>query len=90
MAIGFTDRNGLMPETQIDRLKPVTLTLELVKPTAAALLVRDGAGAEVWLPRKHISIDDGIRTVRVTLPTWLAIEKGLRTDDASTNQKTLF
>jgi hypothetical protein len=90
MTIGFTDRTGLQPETRIDRLKPVELELTRIKATDKAVLVEDGAGAQSWLPRKHIAkLEEGMfGAIRVTIPTWLAIEKGLRSVPGQT--KTLF
>ena len=88
--IGFTDRSGLPPKTEFaDRDKPVVMVVGLVRETKDAVLVRDTAGVEAWLARKHLTIEDGISKLRITLPIWLAIDKGLRVpvDD---DQKTLF
>lgn len=56
----------------------IDLTVELRRETEKAVLVTDGGDA-VWLPRSQIEIDltdDGKAHV-VTLPEWLASEKGL-------------
>lgn len=57
----------------------VELTVILKRTGALAALVDHGAGAAVWLPLSQIEISpngDG-RTHVVTLPQWLAEEKGM-------------
>lgn len=54
------------------------ITVERRHETASAILVHDG-DVQVWLPKGQIEIEetgDG-KTVIVTLPQWLAEEKGL-------------
>ena len=41
--------------------------------TAKAYLFHDGIHDAVWLPKSQVEFDDGV----MTLPEWLAIEKGL-------------
>ena len=41
--------------------------------TAKAYLFNDGIHPECWLPKSQVEFDDGV----MTLPEWLAIEKGL-------------
>lgn len=56
------------------------LDLTLVRPSEAAWLVRDGHGTEGWLPRSQVDFPDGVvagSVVTVTVPNWLAEEKGL-------------
>jgi len=50
-----------------------------LRRTAKAVLVKEEELADpVWLPLSQVEIDgDGLRAVTVTLPEWLAIEKGL-------------
>lgn len=65
------------------RSELVDVTMFLHRETARAIYVSDDAGAEhgVWLPKSQCeferlggNMDD---TVLVTLPIWLAREKGL-------------
>lgn len=54
------------------------ITVERRHETASAILVSDGE-MQVWLPKSQIEIaesGDG-RTIVVTLPQWIAEEKGL-------------
>jgi hypothetical protein len=62
----------------------VDLTLRIVrdKPIDRAILVQEDFGSEkVWLPRSEIEIEyvGGQRsdTAKITMPEWLAIDKGL-------------
>lgn len=42
------------------------------------ILVRDANGKECWLPGSQVEVEDkGRGIVEVSLPEWLAIEKGL-------------
>lgn len=54
------------------------ITVEQRHETASAILVHDG-DVQVWLPKSQIEIADSGdgRTIVVTLPQWLAEEKGL-------------
>jgi hypothetical protein len=54
------------------------LTLDWVTETADAIAVRL-EGRKVWLPKSAIEYerDPAKRSVTVTLPEWLAIDKGL-------------
>lgn len=65
------------------------LKVTLVRSKDKSVLVRDEAGAEAWLARSLIKIEDSALATQITLPTWLAIEKGLRAA-SSAGQKTLF
>jgi hypothetical protein len=91
MAIGFTDRSNLQPDTKLDRLKPVELDCTLVKEKPLAILVEDESGSQAWLPLKYVTKrQDGMfGALRITIPTWLAIEKGLRAE-AGKGQGRLF
>ena len=59
----------------------VDLTVELVHETSGAALVGlDENAEEIWLPKSQIEIrrDDPIPGVAtITMPEWLAVEKGL-------------
>jgi hypothetical protein len=55
----------------------IDLTVILITETDKAILVDDGDN-RVWLPKSKVEIEprsDGSHTV--TLPEWLAIDKGL-------------
>lgn len=56
----------------------IEITAEIVRETAAAILIFDG-DREVWLPKSMVvewhELEKGI--VELTLPEWLAFEKGL-------------
>lgn len=57
--------------------KIVDITVQVRRETVKAVLVSDGV-TEAWLPRSQIEInisDDGQADV-ITLPEWLAMEKG--------------
>lgn len=61
----------------------VNLTLQLRTQTGAALLLAvDEAAEAAWVPmsmavvRRIVHKGNGISTVDITLPEWLAIEKG--------------
>lgn len=89
MTHGFTDRSIFNDGTPESR-RPVTLVLELMDTRRVkAVLVRDKAGATAWLPREMIVIAPGTRgPFRVTMPTWLALDRGLATK--AEGQETLF
>ncbi|MGS5046038.1 MULTISPECIES: hypothetical protein [unclassified Mameliella] len=57
----------------------VDIEVILVAETPAAILVKEDEEAdEIWLPKSQIEIDGEIgETGAVTLPEWLAIERGL-------------
>jgi hypothetical protein len=61
----------------------VELELQLLGTTPAALLVRDGdedGDPEAWLPRSQIEVLSGgqiNKSIKLEVPEWLAIEKGL-------------
>lgn len=57
----------------------VDITVMLKHETAKAWLVDDGSEKAVWIPKSNAELEpnrDG-RTFTLTLPSWLAIEKGL-------------
>jgi hypothetical protein len=62
-------------EEQMARDEFVELTGEIRHETDLAVLFFDGE-TEVWLPRSQIEID-GRGLVTVTVPEWLAKDKGL-------------
>lgn len=88
MSGGFTDRSGLT-ERIADGQREVVIVCELVQPRERSILVRDSAGVEAWLARKLVSIEGDLNTIRITLPAWLAAEKGLSAT-AEASQKSLF
>ena len=55
------------------------VTVQLHHETPKAILVSDGCGGDqVWLAKSMIEVEEkGKGIVEVTLPEWLAIEKGL-------------
>jgi hypothetical protein len=63
--------------------EPVELELQLLGETPAAYLVRDGdedGDREVWLPKSQVWVLSGgqiDKVMRVEVPEWLAIDKGL-------------
>jgi hypothetical protein len=100
---GFTDRRGV-PDRSLgdsggavpaDSNRPVAMVLNVLldDPGKAAIYVaettRDGVTA--WLPRKQITIfgAQSGRTIRVTIPLWLARAKNLATD-VGAGQGSLF
>jgi hypothetical protein len=91
MSTGFTDRSGLEPATRVARTAPIEAVFTRLKSTDKAIMVKDSTGATAWLPRKHLGqIEEGLfGEIRLTLPTWLAIEKGLRTAPVA-GQQSLF
>jgi hypothetical protein len=89
MSVGFTDRSGVPDPVAEDPWKRVAIDCQFVRGTAAAVLVRDGAGVEAWLSRKHIIIDDRLGSLHITMPAWLARDKGLHAE-AGAGQRTLF
>lgn len=52
---------------------------ELLRETEKAILVSDDGGkTQHWLPKSQIEFEmKGTRTVEVTMPVWLAKEKGI-------------
>lgn len=99
---GFSDRTGLggprvdeagaLPP---DSYLPVTLVLNLItdRPHQDAIRVSDTsiAGITAWLPRSKIKVEPVAlgRTIRVTMPLWLAREKNLAPGDIQ-GQGSLF
>jgi hypothetical protein len=63
--------------------EPVELELQLLGETPEAFLVRDGdedGDPEVWLPKSQVEVLSGgqiDRPIRLEVPEWLAIDKGL-------------
>jgi hypothetical protein len=59
----------------------ITVQMQLLHQTAAAVLVTDSTPDEgVWLPNSQIemSVNDPVPgIVSITLPEWLAVQKGL-------------
>lgn len=65
----------------------------------AVFVAQVGSGVTAWLPRSQIEMEEGSSvgdggflpgaTFRITLPAWLALEKGFKAA-ADPNQKTLF
>ena len=56
------------------------ITVRLVQTTDRAILVNDSDDIDkaVWLPKSQIEFEEkGGDIVEVTLPEWLAIERGL-------------
>lgn len=85
MGLGFTDHSDL---AATDRNRPVVVVCRLMTARDKSLLVVDGAGVSAWLARSLIlksedggGGDGGAFTrgtrLRLTLPAWLAEEKGL-------------
>ncbi len=59
-----------------------TVYVEIVAITAKAYCVKDTDDEEVWLPTSQIEVQsatfkNGKRFASITLPLWLAKEKGL-------------
>lgn len=62
------------------RSNVIDLTVELLHETAAAVRVTDSTPDKgVWLPKSQIEVEhsDKAGIVVVTLPEWLAVDKGL-------------
>lgn len=55
------------------------LSMIIVHRTMKAVLVKDAEDArEIWLPLSQVEVTGGPGTIgEVTMPEWLAIEKGL-------------
>lgn len=66
----------------MSRNDPVELSVSFRHATPAAVLIED-AGTEAWLPRVHVTTDSDIDHLQkgevfdLTVPEWLAFEKGL-------------
>lgn len=69
----------------------VILAWKRRESASAVLIAERGTGREVWLPRKQVRIETGGMVapqslsdlgemLRITLPAWLAEEKGLGTE----------
>lgn len=50
----------------------IEVSCEIRHETEKAYLIFDGT-KEVWLPKSQVEVEDG----EVTMPEWLAMEKGL-------------
>lgn len=56
----------------------IDLTLILVRETERAILVRETETSQpVWLPRAEIEVAPNGLLIEVTLPAWLAQDRGL-------------
>ena len=58
----------------------IDLTLNFHGESANAIRVSDNDGPSIWLPKSQIEFlvgDPGPGCVTVTMPGWLAMEKGL-------------
>lgn len=101
---GFTDRRSIPDQglgdsggaVPADGNRPVTMVLNLLRdePSYAAIYVAEmtDSGVTAWLPRKQITVfgaQGGARTIRVTMPLWLARAKNL-TAEAGEEQGSLF
>lgn len=78
--------------TEADRNAPVELRVRVLHGTADAWLVEDGAGAQAWLPRQHVAFPGGRAAMgwgTITVPAWLAEEKGLTPGAAPATQGRL-
>jgi hypothetical protein len=56
-------------------LKLIDLMVEVVKSTEKAWFVETEDGLEAWIPKSQAEFDED--TLTLTLPEWLAIDKGL-------------
>jgi hypothetical protein len=54
-------------------LKLIDLKVEVLKSTEKAWFVETEDGLEAWVPKSQAELDDDV----LTLPEWLAIDKGL-------------
>lgn len=65
------------------RNDPVELSVAFIRATDEAVLVTEDGDREVWLPRSQLTTDSDIEHLtegevfEVSLPEWLAYEKGL-------------
>jgi hypothetical protein len=51
---------------------------DFVRKTEKAILVSDGIGEDIWLPKSQIVIEHGAGdAITVKMPGWLARKKGL-------------
>lgn len=56
----------------------VDIACVLKHETAAAYLVDDGINEALWLPKSQVELwEDARQGTMVTLPEWLALEKGM-------------
>lgn len=89
MSFGFSDRTDVPSPRGEDRTRQVVVLCTLMKMEDAAVLVSTGVGS-VWLPRSQVAIERGMfGALRVTLPAWLARDKGLVGEPAD-GQGSLF
>lgn len=77
-------------------MNTVTINVKVVERTDLALLVSDGR-KEAWVPLSQIEDtveeDDGMLGVNITaitIPTWLAADKGLQQGDQDEDTLDLF
>jgi hypothetical protein len=90
MSMGFTDRSWLVPTDTEERQRPVLVACRVLERREKAVLVQEPSGGTAWLPRSEIRVEPSAGgLVRITMPTWLAIEKGL-TAEAGVGQGRLF
>jgi|EndMetStandDraft_2_1072991.scaffolds.fasta_scaffold01020_12 hypothetical protein len=88
---GFTDRSLLQPTTRAERMKPVTLRLRIIERRVKSVLVAElNSAVTYWLPLAEIRIEEAALEASVTMPTWLAVEKGLNVSGAAPGQRSLF
>lgn len=65
------------------RNDPVELSVAFIRHTPVAVLVTEDGDREVWLPRSAITTDTAVEHLvhgevfEVTVPEWLAFQKGL-------------
>ena len=55
------------------------VTVRLVQQTERAILVNDSDDPDkaVWLPKSQVEFEERGDLIEVTMPEWLAIERGL-------------
>ncbi len=76
-------------------MNTVQIKVKVVQRTPLALLVSDGR-TEVWVPWSEITDtvqEDGTfgrEITAITIPKWLAVEKGLQQDQHDDNTLDLF
>jgi hypothetical protein len=65
------------------RNDPVELSVAFIRATDEAVLITEDGDLEVWLPRSQLTTDSDIdhlsdgEVFEVSVPEWLAYEKGL-------------
>lgn len=89
--VGFTNRGDLQPEDLEGRKRPFKVNCRIIERRTKAILIAEiGTATTVWLPRSEITLEETLTSATVTLPTWLAIEKGLNTWGGAPGQGRLF